>query len=195
MQELPAITRLSSILQWLVIVLIFVAGGLQILKLVIDKKIDNIREVVISSKIVEYQQTIGELKAQAEKKPGQMEVTVDQMPDRRLPKHMISQIKTELSKYEGSTVRLACDREDKEALAFAEELKTLFEESGWRVKGVSQTSFSKPVKDVVIILNHEQQKPKANYIFSLLMSLNLKSSARLNKSQGEDLGIIVGKKQ
>jgi len=48
---------------------------------------------------------------------------------------------------------LACDKGDKEALAFAEQLKGLFEECGWTVKGVGQALHSKPVKEVVLILN------------------------------------------
>ena len=71
----------------------------------------------------------------------------------------------------------------------------LFEEAGWSVAGINQTQHSKPIKEVVIILNHEAQKQKANYIFSLLMALDVKSSARLNKNQPEDLGIIVGQKE
>jgi hypothetical protein len=61
--------------------------------------------------------------------------------------------------------------------------------------GINQTQHAKPVKEVVIILNHEEQKQKANYIFSLLMALDVKSSARLNKNQQEDLGIIVGQRE
>jgi len=47
----------------------------------------------------------------------------------------------------------------------------------------------------VLILNREDQKAKANVIFSALMSLNIKSGARLNKTQEEDLGIIVGQRE
>ena len=51
--------------------------------------------------------------------------------DRKLPEGMIGQLKEELLKYAGSAVRLSCDKGDQEALAFAEQLKALFEESGW----------------------------------------------------------------
>ena len=115
--------------------------------------------------------------------------------DRKLPEGMIGQLKEDLLKHAGSTVRLSCDKGDKEALAFAEQLKGLFEESGWTVKGIGQAQQAKPVKDVVLILNREDQKAKANVIFSALMSLNIKSGARLNKTQEEDLGIIVGQRE
>jgi len=114
--------------------------------------------------------------------------------DRKIPETLIPQLKGDLLKFSGSTVRMACDKNDKEALAFAEQIKDLFEQSGWTVKGIVQALHSKPVKEVVLILNHEEQKPKANVLFSALMSLNIKSSARLNKNQEEDLGIIVGQR-
>ena len=46
----------------------------------------------------------------------------------------------------------------------------------------------------MIILKDEKQKAKANYIFSVFLALNVKSGARVNKNQSEDLGILVGRK-
>ena len=63
------------------------------------------------------------------------------------------------------------------------------------MKGIGQAQHAKPVKEVVLILNHEEQKPKVNALFSVLTSLNIKSSARLNKNLEEDLGIIVGQRE
>jgi len=60
----------------------------------------------------------------------------------QIPETMIPQLKGDLSNNSGSTVRLACDKGDKEALAFAEQLKGLFEECGWTVKGVGQALHS-----------------------------------------------------
>jgi hypothetical protein len=118
------------------------------------------------------------------------QVPVEQPKERRIPAHMLSQVKAELSKFDRASVRLACDRNDKEALSFAEQLKSLFEEAGWSVAGINQSQHARPVKEVVIILNHAEQKQKANYIFSLLMALDVKSSARLNKNQQEDWGSL-----
>jgi len=193
--EVQPLLRVSSILQWVVIILVFLAGTLQVAKVFIDKKIDAVRDEIILGQVEEYEKTILDLKTKVRQQFERKQVTLEEKKDRRIPDHMLPQVKAELSKFEGSTVRIACDRNDKEALAFAGQLKSLFEEAGWSVAGINQTQFTKPVKEVVIILNHEAQKQKANYIFSLLMALDVKSSARLNKNQPEDLGIMVGQKE
>ena len=38
----------------------------------------------------------------------------------------------------------------------------------------------------MIILKDEKRKAKANYVFSVFLALNVKSSARVNKNQSED---------
>jgi len=193
--EVEPLLRVSSILQWVVIFLVFFAGTLQIAKIFIDRKIESVRDETVLAKVEEYEKTILDLETKVKQQFERRQVVLEERKDRRVPDHMLPQVRAELSKFEGSTVRFACDRNDPEALAFAEQLKSLFEKAGWSVAGINQTQHSKPIKEVVIILNHEAQKQKANYIFSLLMALNVKSSARLNKNQPEDLGIIVGQKE
>jgi len=194
-EEVQPFLRLGSILQWLVIALVFLAGFLQIAKFLLDKKVDTMREEIARTKVAEYEKKISDLQAKAAERVEKRQVVIGREKDRKIPEEMALQLKGDLLKYSGSTVRFACDKGDKEALAFAEQLKGLFEESGWTVKGVSQAVHAKPVKEVVLILNHEDQKLKANMLFSALMSLNIKSSARLNKNQEEDLGILVGQRE
>ena len=192
--EVQPLLRLSSILQWLVVLLVFSAGTLQIAKIYIDKRIDSVRSESTGAKAEEHERAIADPATEVKPQPERRQVAVEQPKERRIPAHMISQVKEELSRFDGTSVRLACDRNDKEALSFAEQLKSVFEESGWAVVGVNQAQQANPVKEVVIVLNHEEQKPKANYIFSLLMALEVKSSARLNRNQQEDLAIIVGQR-
>ena len=194
-EEVQPLLRLGSFLQWLVIALVFLAGFMQIAKFLLDKKVDTMREEIARTKVAEYEKKISDLQAKAAERVEKRQVVIEREKDRKIPEEMALQLKGDLLKYSGSTVRFACDKGDKEALAFAEQLKGLFEESGWTVKGVSQAVHAKPVKEVVLILNHEDQKLKANMLFSALMSLNIKSSARLNKNQEEDLGIIVGQRE
>lgn len=194
-EEVQPFLRLGSILQWLVIALVFLAGFLQIAKFLLDKKVDTMREEIARTKVAEYEKKISDLQAKAAERVEKRQVVIEREKDRKIPEEMALQLKGDLLKYSGSTVRFACDKGDKEALAFAEQLRGLFEESGWTVKGVSQAVHAKPVKEVVLILNHEDQKLKANMLFSALMSLNIKSSARLNKNQEEDLGILVGQRE
>jgi hypothetical protein len=192
--EVQPLLRISSILQWLVVVLVFFAGTLQIAKLYIDKRIDSVRNEIIGAKVEVYEKRIAALTKKAKQPSERKAVLAEQAKERRIPDHMIPQVKEELSKFDGAGVRLTCDRNDKEALSFAEQLKSLFEEAGWAVVGIGQTRQANTVKGVVIILNHEKHKQKANYIFSLLMALDVTSLARLNKNQQEDLEIIVGQR-
>ncbi len=194
MQELQTLFRLASILQWLVIILIFLAGALQVSKIMIDRKIEIVREEENKGKIAQYEEIIKKLRAEANKRLEQFAAAPERSHERRLPKRVVPQMEEELIKFTGSSVRIACDQGDREAFAFAEELKTVFEASGWRVRGVDQATLGKAVKNVVIILKDEKQKAKANYVFSVLLALNIKSGARVNTNQAEDLGILVGRR-
>jgi len=194
-EEVQPFLRLGSILQWLVIALVFLAGFLQIAKFLLDKKVETMREEIARTNVAEYEKKISDLQAKAAERVEKRQVVIEREKGRKIPEEMALQLKGDLLRHSGSAVRLACDKGDKEALALAEQLKNLFEESGWTVKGIGQAQHAKPVKEVVLILNHEDQKPKANILFSALMSLNIKSSARLNKNQEEDLGIIVGQRE
>ena len=193
-EEIQPFLRLGSYLQWIVIALVFLAGFLQVAKFLLDKKVETLREEIVRTAVAGYEKKVADLQVKAGERIEKRQVAIEKERDRKIPEDLIPQIKGELLKYSGSTVRLACDKSDEESLAFAEQLKTLFEESGWNVKGIGQTLHSRPVKEVVLVLNHEDQKPKANVIFSALVSLDIKSSARLNKNLEEDLGIIVGQR-
>lgn len=187
--------RLGSLLQWVVIALVFLAGFLQIAKFLLDKKVETMREEIARTQVAEYEKKISDLQVKAAERIEKRQVTIEREKDRKIPEEIFLQLKEDLSPHSGSVVRLACDRNDKEALALAEQLKALFEQSGWTVKGIGQAQHAKPIKEVVLILNHEEQKPKVNALFSALTSLNIKSSARLNKNLEEDLGIIVGQRE
>jgi hypothetical protein len=195
MPEVQPLLRASSILQWVVIILVFLAGTLQIAKVFLDKKIGAVRDEITLGKMEEYEKEILDLKTKVKEQFEKRRVALAEEKGRRIPDAMIMQVRTELSNFQGSSVRLACDKRDEEAHAFAGQLKTLFEEAGWKAVGISQTQYSKPIKEVLIVLNNEAQKAKANYIFSLLTALQVKSSARMNRKQTEDIGIIIGQRE
>jgi hypothetical protein len=173
MQEIQALTKVASVLQWLVIIFLFLAGTLLLTKLAIDKKIEAAREETTGAKMEEYEQVIAALQEKATELK-QLKGAIQQKFERTIPSQFLPQMEQELSKYKGSSVRLACNTEDTEALALAEQLKEVFQGSGWKVIGVEHTVLSRPVKNIVIILNSEEQKPKA---------------------KPEDIGIIVGQKE
>ena len=112
--EVQPLLRLSSILQWIVIVLVFSAGTLQIAKMLIDKKIDSVRDEIIFARVEEYEKTILDLNTKVKQQFERRQVVLEEKKDRRIPDHMIPQVKAELSKFEGSSVRFACDRNDAE---------------------------------------------------------------------------------
>ena len=182
--EVQPFLRLGSILQWLVIALVFLAGFLQIAKFLLDKKVETMREEIARTAVADYEKKIGDLEAKASERIEKRQVAIERDKDRKIPATMIAQLKEDLLNYSGSTVRLSCDKNDKEALAFAEQIKELFEESGWAVKGISQALHAKPVKEVRLILNHEDQKPKADLLYSVLASLQIKSIARVMLPSG-----------
>ena len=101
---------------------------------------------------------------------------------------------THLSKYKGASVRITCIKDDQKSLAFSEQLKSVFQNAGWKVNGVHKASFSKPLKGVILVLNKKEQKPKANYMFSVLKALEINGMGKLDQNQEEDLGIIIGSK-
>ncbi|MFH1123783.1 MAG: hypothetical protein V1758_09020, partial [Pseudomonadota bacterium] len=124
-----------------------------------------------------------------------LQTVLVQEKTRTIPKHLITQIIAELSKFKGANVLLNSLRGDKEALAFANELKWVLEEAGWKVNGITEVQYGPAVKNIVIVLNDSSQKPKANYLFSLFKALNYQSSAQLNKNQREDLGLLIGPRE
>ena len=194
-EEFQSLVRLGSLLQWSVVILILLAGSLQVYKFFVDKRVQDIRQEAMRRKSVEYENTISELKGRIEQQIEQVEVVLEREKGRTIPKHLVSQVRGELSKYEGTSIRLNCLQGDREALAFSKELKEIFEKAGWRVNGVNQIPHNTPIKNIIIVLKNASQKGKANYIFSLFRALNYRSTARLNQKQTEDLSIMVGTRE
>ena len=64
-EEVQPFLRLGSILQWLVIALVFLAGFLQIAKFLLDKKVDTMREEIARTHVAEYEKKISDLQAKA----------------------------------------------------------------------------------------------------------------------------------
>lgn len=192
--DLQTLVRLGSVVQWLAIILIFLGVSLQISKFVIDKRIGDIRDQMVRDRTAKYEKTITTLKSKVIQRNKLLQGRKDKIKHRLIPETLISKMTTHLSKYKGASVRITCVRDDQGALSFSEQLKSVFKNAGWTVNGVYKASFSKPLKRVVLVLNKKEQKPKANYMFSVLKSLELKGIGKLNKNQEEDLGIIIGTK-
>lgn len=188
--DLQTLLNLGSIVQWVAIILIFLGVLLQVSKFVIDKQIGDLRDQMDRSRKAKYEKTITTLKS----KISQQNELLQGRRDKIIPKSLIPKMTAELSKYKEASVRITCVKDDKEAFSFAEQLKSIFLNAGWRVNGVHKASFSRSPKRIVIVLNNKEQKSKANYIFSILKSLGIQGIGKLNKNLKEDLGIIIGSK-
>ncbi|MBW1887291.1 MAG: hypothetical protein JRI52_02925 [Deltaproteobacteria bacterium] len=192
--DLQTLVKLGSVVQWMAIILIFLGVSLQISKFVIDKRIGDIRDQMVMNRTAKYEETLTTLKSKIIQQNRLLQKRKDKIKPLLIPQTLISKMTTHLSKYKEASVRITCVREDQGALSFSEQLKSVFQNAGWTVNGVDKATFSKPLKLVVLVLNKKEQKPKANYMFSVLKSLELKGVGKLNKDQEEDLGIIIGTK-
>ncbi len=192
--DLQTLVKLGSVVQWMAVILIFLGVSLQISKFVIDKRIGDIRDQMVMNRTAKYEETLTTLKSKIIQQNRLLQKRKDKIKPLLIPQTLISKMTTHLSKYKEASVRITCVREDQGALSFSEQLKSVFQNAGWTVNGVYKASFSKPLKRVVLVLNKKEQKPKANYMFSVLKSLELKGVGKLNKDQEEDLGIIIGTK-
>ena len=83
---------------------------------------------------------------------------------------------------------------DQEALSFASQLKTLFQESGWTVDGPNHAIYTNPIKGIIITLKDKTSEPKAIYIFNLLSSFGFKPVGEINPQSTFEIGIVIGGK-
>jgi len=192
--DLYTLIKLGSVVQWLAIILIFLGVSLQISKFVIDKRIGDIRDQMARDRTAKYEKSIITLKSKIIQQNKLLQKRKDKIKHLLIPQTLISIMTDNLSKYKGASVRITCLKDDQEALSFSQQLKSVFQNAGWTVNGVHKTSFSKPLKGIILVLNKKEQKPKANYMFSVLKALELNGIGKLDKDQEEDLGIIIGSK-
>jgi hypothetical protein len=95
--EFQNLVRLGSILQWSVVILILLAGSLQVYKFFVDKRIQNIRQEAVRRKFVQYEETIADLKDRVDQQIEQVEVVLEREKGRTIPNHLLSQVRNELS--------------------------------------------------------------------------------------------------
>lgn len=114
---------------------------------------------------------------------------------RQIPKNAISILRTELSKDQGESIEITCPLEDQEANNFAEDLKKLFESSGWNVNGVNLAIYKKPFKGLIIVIKEKSYESKAQNIINLLKNAGFHCIGERDEEAGYNLGIAVGNKE
>lgn len=98
-----------------------------------------------------------------------------------------------LNRFEKREIGITCVMGDQEAFAFATQLKSLFEKSGWKVKGVSQSVFTSPVKGWYIAVNSDPPPETANIVFRAFQSIGITLPGFRNESlPNETVEILVG---
>jgi hypothetical protein len=181
--NLQSLIKVSNILQWLAISLIFLGAGFQIMKFFIDKRISTIKA-----------QQVASLRETIDEQDKKLENVKDELKDRVIPEHKISLITKELSKHKGEKIAITSVMGDQESLSFASQLKTIFLKAGWQVNGVTQAVYTNPVKGIIIVINNKSNENKARFLFSIFKSVGFHSSGQIKEKQGEDLHLIVGSK-
>lgn len=103
-------------------------------------------------------------------------------------------IQTELSKHRNESIVITCVNGDQEALAFASQLKTIFQSSGWTVRGLALMFSDVPQKGIIITIKDKSLEPKANFIFQLLKLAGFHSDGAINNKMGNDISLFIGSK-
>ena len=216
------LTKLSSIVQIVAIVLVFLGGGLQAYKFFLDRKIDGIKKSLEQTDKLNSEKTVSELQStiskqvlkiddQAKEVESQREKIHQQAEDVRKQQEKISEVESktrprlltveqcaiirgELKKHKGESIQITSVMGDQEAINFASQLKTLFLESGWTVDGLIHAIFTNPIKGIIITLKDKASEPKAVYISNLLSSVGYKPTGEINPKTKFDIGIVVGGK-
>ena len=143
----------------------------------IDEQVKKIEEK--SKQVESYQQKLSEVEAKT--------------TPRVIASDKIPAIQSELSKYRGNSIEIACLMGDQEALSFASQLQRIFASSGWSVIGINQVMDSVPIKGITITIKDKSLELKGNDIFKLLQLAGF-DSRRVLKINGPPIGLLIGSK-
>lgn len=98
-----------------------------------------------------------------------------------------------LNKYTNGTVILTSILGNAETFQFATKLKEVFESAGWKVDGVNQSVFSKPIDGIHIEIKTPKFPLKSNLIFDAFKVLNIVATGHINPNLGDDdVQVIIG---
>jgi hypothetical protein len=98
-----------------------------------------------------------------------------------------------LKKFENKEIILTTVLGDTEAFQFAEQIKEVFVQSGWKVDGISQALYNKPVNGIIIKIKSKELPPHIKAIVKSLNLIGMKPTAWLDSNYTEGkVEIIVG---
>lgn len=97
--------------------------------------------------------------------------------------------------YRNSRVVLTTIMGDSEAFQFATQIKEVFETAGWKVDGINQAIYNKPITGVNINVGSYNYPLRVDNIFSSFKVLNITAKGNLKaKLQNDDVELIIGAK-
>jgi hypothetical protein len=159
------------------------AGGLQIVKLFVDRKIDMIRD-----------QEFVSLKSTVQKQNKQLKKIEFEEKSRNIPEDKIFLITNDLRKLGGEKILITSVLQDEESYYFADQLKVIFEKAGWHVNGVYMSLSPDQQQGLRLVINSKSEEDKAKYLVSVFKSMGLHFRSVMNPQQEEGFGIVVGAK-
>lgn len=172
--------KLSSFIHWSAIIFIFLGGGLQIVRLFFDQRINTIRDRESFS----LQRTINQQNQKLKK-------IEHEESSRTIDRDKVLFLASDLKKLRGEKILITSVLEDEESFSLADQLKKVFEKAGWQVNGVYISMSSNQKKGLMLVMNSRSHEDKARYLMSIFRSIGLQFNSTINKGQNEDLGIIV----
>jgi hypothetical protein len=111
---------------------------------------------------------------------------------RSIPKEKFDALKSDISLHPGEGIDINCLMSDEETFAFASQLKTLFQSSGWKVDGVNRCMYSAPMKGLIIAIKDSTSINRGNYIFQILQFAGFDAHGEIRPDTKFPVGIIVG---
>jgi hypothetical protein len=115
--------------------------------------------------------------------------------DRVLAPAVAASLTTSLKPFSDYKVDIVCKMGDGEAHSLADQVRTVFVNAGWEVKGVDQAIFNKPIRRIVLEVNKQPPEPLQRALLPLFDNWGYAREAALNPSLPEKgIKIIVGTK-
>ncbi len=116
-------------------------------------------------------------------------------PERTLPPEVQQSLVAKLKSIPSLNIEITCIMGDAEGFALASQIKVLFDEAGWKVRGVNQSFFKQPIKRLVLTFGKTPSPQLLQALAPLFDGLAYPREAGPDATLGEDnLRILVGSK-
>lgn len=116
-------------------------------------------------------------------------------PERSISPQLRQSLVTDLKSVPKLDVEISCVLGDTEGFSLASQLRSVFDDAGWKVNGVHQAVYSIPIRGIVFTFGEEPPGDLQRVLVLLFDGLGYPRQAELNKELGKNsLKILVGSK-